>query len=235
MTVSIELGRVGSVSWWVGLSHTEWTHGQLCDITAIAICPDRISVLFWDISLFLFQSGGVMAWLSTWSKVQTCIRPSWCHCHSLSLASVKSRLVLPFGYRLTRVVPKKGRSTGVCVLFQRTFSYCVCGSFPHTSHVAWSVCVCVSGTRLIRVNTTEPIEKMRCRFGVADSYISKEPCIRGIVSIHRGIGAIWWRFACNKICFSAKMYAATKVYVCVGDASLCQVTLDTCVCFWFHT
>ena len=29
----------------------------------------------------------------------------WCHCHSLSHASVKSRLVLPFWYRLTRVVP----------------------------------------------------------------------------------------------------------------------------------
>ena len=27
------------------------------------------------------------------SEVQTCIWPSWCHCHSLSLASVKSRLV----------------------------------------------------------------------------------------------------------------------------------------------
>ena len=33
--------------------------------------------------------------------MQTCIQPSWCHCHSLSLASVKSRLVLPFWYRLT--------------------------------------------------------------------------------------------------------------------------------------
>ena len=42
-----------------------------------------------------------------WSEVQTCIRPSWCHCHSLSLASVKSRLVLPFWYRLTRLVPEK--------------------------------------------------------------------------------------------------------------------------------
>jgi len=37
--------------------------------------------------------GGVLAWLSVWSKVQTCIWSSWCHCHSLSLASVKSRLV----------------------------------------------------------------------------------------------------------------------------------------------
>ena len=44
----------------------------------------------------LFNSGGVMAWLSVWSEVQMCIWPSWCHCHWLSLASLKSRLVLPF-------------------------------------------------------------------------------------------------------------------------------------------
>ena len=53
-------------------------------------------------------SGGVLAWLSVRSEVQTCIWPSWCHCHSLSLASVKSRLVLPFWHWLTRVVPEKG-------------------------------------------------------------------------------------------------------------------------------
>ena len=34
--------------------------------------------------------------------------PADAHCHSLSLASVKSRLVLPFWYRLTWVVPDKG-------------------------------------------------------------------------------------------------------------------------------
>ena len=61
-------------------------------------------------------SGGVLAWLSVWSEVQTCICLSWCHCHSLSLASVKSRLVLPFCYQLTRVVPDKGPLNGcVCV------------------------------------------------------------------------------------------------------------------------
>ena len=32
---------------------------------------------------------------------------SWCHCHSLSLAPVKSRLVLPFWYWLTQVVLEK--------------------------------------------------------------------------------------------------------------------------------
>ena len=55
-------------------------------------------------------------WLSVWSKVLTCIWPSWCHCHSLSLASVKSRLVLPFWYRLTCVIPEKEPLNG-----------CVCG------------------------------------------------------------------------------------------------------------
>ena len=62
-------------------------------------------------------SGELLAWLSVWSEGQTCIQPSWCYCHSLSLASVKSRLVLPFWYRLTRVVPEKG-PLNVCV--------CVC-------------------------------------------------------------------------------------------------------------
>ena len=61
-------------------------------------------------------SGGMLMWLSVWSKVQTCIWLSWCHCHTLSLASVKSRLVLPFWYRLTWVVPEKGPLNGcVCV------------------------------------------------------------------------------------------------------------------------
>ena len=63
--------------------------------------------------------GGIQRWvdvLFVWSEVQTCIWPCWCHCHSLSLASEKSRLVLPFWYRLTRVVPDKG-----------PLNMCVCG------------------------------------------------------------------------------------------------------------
>jgi len=59
-------------------------------------------------------SDGVLAWLSVWSEVQTCIWPSWCHCHSLSVASVKSRLVLPFCYCFARVVTEKGPLNG-CV------------------------------------------------------------------------------------------------------------------------
>ena len=69
-------------------------------------------------------SSGVLAWLSVWSEMQTCILPSWCHCHSLSLASVKSRLVLPFLYRLTWVVPEKGPLNGcVCVWLCMCYQY----------------------------------------------------------------------------------------------------------------
>ena len=68
-------------------------------------------------------SGGLLAWLSVWSEVQTCIWPSWCHCHSLSLASFKSRLVFPFWYRLTQVVLDKG-PLNVCVCVCIAIWYC---------------------------------------------------------------------------------------------------------------
>jgi len=50
------------------------------------------------------------------SKVRLlfCLWSSWSHCHSLSLASVKSRLVLPMWYWLTWVVLEKG-PLNVCV------------------------------------------------------------------------------------------------------------------------
>ena len=80
-------------------------------------------------------SGGVLAWLSVWSKVQTCIWPSWCHCHSLSVASVKSRLFLPFWwYRLTRVVPERG-PLNVCV---RVSGPVPEETFAHSQHPSWS-------------------------------------------------------------------------------------------------
>jgi len=33
-------------------------------------------------------NGGMLVWLCVWVGVQICIWPSWCHCHSLSLAPV---------------------------------------------------------------------------------------------------------------------------------------------------
>ena len=78
-------------------------------------------------------SGGVLEWFSVWSEVQTCMWPSGFHCHSLSL-----RLVLPFWYRLTRLVPDKGPlKTCVCV-------HCCCYSFlnGYLSEVKYN-CICV--------------------------------------------------------------------------------------------
>ena len=67
---------------------------------------------------------GVLAWLSVWSEVQTCIWPNWRHCHSLSLASVKSRLVLSFWYQLTRVVlEKRPLNECVCVSSQESLVF----------------------------------------------------------------------------------------------------------------
>ena len=57
-----------------------------------------------------------------------CIWSSGCHCHSLSLASVKSWLVLPFWYRPTRVVPDKGPLNAcahVCDYWDRWLYDCV--------------------------------------------------------------------------------------------------------------
>ena len=112
---------------------------QLCKSASLAdiiVVSNRQVSLYLYLSLFCLQcfdavgwaaklSGGVLAWLSVWSEVQTCIWPSWCHCHSLSLASVKSRLVLPFWYQLTRVVPDKW-PLNVCVCVCVCVRACVC-------------------------------------------------------------------------------------------------------------
>ena len=71
-------------------------------------------------------SGGVLVWLSVSSEMQICIWSVQCHCHSLSLASVKSRLVFPFLYRLTRVVLEKRAVKRVCVcVCYYVFSYSI--------------------------------------------------------------------------------------------------------------
>jgi len=74
-------------------------------------------------AVFSTLSGGMLAWLSVWGEVQICIWPSWCHCHSLFLASVKSRLVLVTAHPGNLGQSSESRKTDVCV--------CVC------------VCVCV--------------------------------------------------------------------------------------------
>ena len=124
--------RVETMREWWRMGGMWWTDGQIYGGCALSIhyfasAFDR-HLAFSALTLLAGRqeghpackklSGGVLAWLFVWSKVQTCIWPSWCHCHSLSLASVKFRLVLPFWYQLTRVVPDKGPlNVFVCVCF----------------------------------------------------------------------------------------------------------------------
>ena len=57
----------------------------------------------WVLRCWCGYLSGVRCWI-------VCIWSSWCHCHSIalsSLASFKSRLVLPFWYWLTQVVLEK--------------------------------------------------------------------------------------------------------------------------------
>ena len=71
--------------------------------------------------LLFIQSGGVLARVSVQGEVQICPWPNWCHCHPLSLALVKSRLVYLSGTGSPRVVPDKGPLNGYCC--------CCCSSY----------------------------------------------------------------------------------------------------------
>jgi len=100
-------------------------------------------------------SGEVLAWLSGWSEVQTCIWSSWCHSHSLSVASVKSRLVLPFWYWLTRVVLDK-RPLNECM--------CVCDMKDWEWHNYWEKFHLVELNILIQNSSKQPKSSLLLMF-----------------------------------------------------------------------
>ena len=80
-------------------------------------------------------SGGVLTsvtWLSVWSEVQTFIWPSWCHRHSLSLASVKSRLVLPLAHPGSP--GQRAVKRCVCYFYSVILSFCWCAFVLSSLH-----------------------------------------------------------------------------------------------------
>jgi len=79
-------------------------------------------------------SSGLLAWLSAWSEVQTCIWPSWCHCHSLSLASVKSRLVFTFLVPAHLGSPRQRAVKWVCVLQPLMSTYASPGCYSYSTN-----------------------------------------------------------------------------------------------------
>jgi len=67
----------------------------------------------------------MLAWLSVWGEVRICVRPSWSHCHSLSLAWVKSRLVLvPAHWVIPHKVQRAIKQMCVCVCLTKRDSIC---------------------------------------------------------------------------------------------------------------
>jgi len=85
------------------------------------------------------------------------------HCHLLSLASVKSRLVSPFWYRLTRVVPEKGPLNGsVCYCPSKvrvTVLYRKCS----TNHAGVKVLRNTKRRLLVKCGTAEcGMRKVKC-------------------------------------------------------------------------
>jgi len=99
--------------WWLGVHAIRWTFiwlmpwWPMCWIKCRSLihCLNHwavaCSVSLWIYLLLLL--------------VQTCIWPSWCHCHSLSLASVKSRLVFTFLVLAHLGSPGKRAVKRVCV------------------------------------------------------------------------------------------------------------------------
>ena len=99
--------------------------------------------------------------------MQTCIWPSWCHCHSLSLASVKSRLVLPFWYRLIWVVLENGPLYGcVCVWILKIA--------PHLAYVATLPCGTLMPTKQAIYDKLQGSVATYLRYGgVVNDHIKK--------------------------------------------------------------
>ena len=96
-------------------------------------------------------SSGVLVWLSVWSKVQTCIWPIWCHCHSLPLTvSCFCKIQIGFTFLVPAHLgsPGKGAVKRVCVWLNwwkasNIMSSWVSNSSWHRYHrVPGGVCCC---------------------------------------------------------------------------------------------
>ena len=110
-----------------GLILLWWHHDILYTFSFVCALMLLMMIGWQDGHLACKMSGGLLALLPVWDEVQVCRWPSWCHCHSLSLAQVKSRLILPLWYRLSLVFPDKGLLNRCCG--------CCCFQFCRQCHV----------------------------------------------------------------------------------------------------
>jgi len=74
-----------------------------------------------------FQTpNGVLAWLSVWGEVKTCMLSSWCHCHSLSRTSVNPSWFTPLipAHLGSLLVPDKGPLNWCCCCCSCSWGSC---------------------------------------------------------------------------------------------------------------
>ena len=136
--------------------------------------------------------------ISAWSEVQiVCLWSSWRHCHPKtpsSLALFKSRLVLPFWYRLTQDVPEKRPLSGcssskfyditdhwAVIIF--TLFYCMFVIGP----ISWR-CKQHFQTLLLRTDEPENLQtKSHLWFHRASCIVpAKSPVWHGVAQVFRG-------------------------------------------------
>jgi len=93
-----------------------------------SLCLQYFDAVGWEDGYLAYKklSGRVLACLFILGEVQMCIWPSWCHCHSLSVASGKSRLILIPAHPCNPRQSPEGHKTCVCVCVCVCVRVCVC-------------------------------------------------------------------------------------------------------------
>jgi len=129
---------------------------------------------------------------------ETCIWPNWCQCHSLSLASVKSILVLPFWYRLTRVVLDKGPLNG-CVCVRYTIIMWIIHGYIHMYYILFfKNQQCRHRLEMVTKICTTDARKANLTYG-----INKCPNLNHLwtVGILKQPRAVFIECICDRFCF----------------------------------
>ena len=137
------------------------------------------------------------------------LQTSWCNLYSLSLASVKSRLVLPFWYRLTWVVPEKGPLNGcVCVFVCVSLEYVPRRLCP-SSHDCATLPGDATGRR--RENTWGPIYKIS--YDLSHDY--RKFIVRSTYDSDLQRKLIYEHYLRRSYDFASELYPRKALFICL--------------------
>ena len=125
----------------------------------------------------------MLAWLCVWVKVQNCTWPSWCHCHSLSLAPVN-----PDWFYLSGA-SSPGLSQTKYKRAVKRLCVCVCWCCCHFQMKA-------EFFRMTKINMVECLQKFWTtkRVDIALARLQVDKVARDIVSGVQETNVIGWKF-----------------------------------------